>query len=121
MRRYVVLTILASLNLFPTGLWPDVNDGRIIISRQDKTIDVFVTLPGDMLEQLTGTGLDFLTDDDGKVDLNSFRVDTAPLGDRAFAPVTFAVGGDIVDAQAVALMMHAKDDEVPFDTPWDAL
>ena len=121
MRRCVVLIILACLNLFPTGLWSDVNDGRIIISRQDKTIDVFVTLPGDMLEQLTGTGVDFLTNDDGKIDLNSFRVDTAPLGDRAFAPVIFGVGGDIVDAQAIALMMHAKDDKVPFDTPWDAL
>jgi len=121
MRRWMITIILVWLYIMPVNLWADVVDGQIIVSRQNNTIDVFLSLPGDRLESLTGVDASFLTDAQGGINFNDFRTDTAPLGDRVFDKVSFSVGEHPVDAQAIALMMHDQDLNVPFATPWDAM
>lgn len=121
MKRLQLLICSVMLWFVPLVASAQVVNGTIIVARGDRAIDVFVTVSGDVLQPLTGVDTSFLTRGDGTVDLQSFRVETAPLGDRVFGPVDFVVGGTPVDAEAISLMMHLKDDGVAFATPWDAI
>lgn len=116
-----VVLISIMLNLFPIMSIAAPLDGTIIINRSAKSIDVFLTMSGDTLTPLTGTNTAFLTRSDGTVRLRDFRVETATFGDRVFAPVRFSVESNPVNAQAIALMLHTKDGNIPFGTPWDAM
>lgn len=100
----------------------DQSDGRIIVNRQDQSIDIYWLIPGEQLHSLTGTYPAFLMTDQGLIDLDTFRVDTAAYGDQLFELVQFTLNDQPVNAEAVSLTMHGDDDPlVPFDTPWDAL
>ena len=96
-------------------------DGQIIVSRQENAIDVFFSLPGHLLPSLAGNDETLLFNSKKQINLNDFRQDTAPWGDQAFEKVIFFVGGSIVNAQAISLMMHEASQPINFNTPWDAL
>ena len=108
--------------LAPMPLWADQSDGRVIISRQHQSIDIYWQVPGEQLHPLTGADPAFLMTDAGLIDLDTFRVDTAAYGDQLFELVQFTLNDQPVKAESISLTMHGDDDPlVPFDTPWDAL
>ncbi|MEO0931838.1 MAG: hypothetical protein AAFY14_14515 [Pseudomonadota bacterium] len=93
----------------------------MIINRGDVSIDVFVKMPGGVVAPLTGHLPDFQPDDGGMIDIRSFRTDTAPLGDQAFAAISFTIDATPAHAEAMGMMVHPITDAIPFTTPWDAL
>ncbi|MEL6959887.1 MAG: hypothetical protein AAGL89_13140, partial [Pseudomonadota bacterium] len=124
MIRQLLAALTCGLALaLPAGAGSDIAPSSIqlIVNRSDDNVDIYLTLPASEIADLFGSEQNLWATEDGRVDLNQFQVDTAPLGDAIIEPVKVTVDGQPVIAEAISVMMHEMTVSVPFDAPWDAI
>ena len=91
----------------------------VIVDHKPETVEVFVTLGSEFLPRAFGAVPPGLTNSDGLVEIDSFRDGTADIGDWMASHWTARFGEQTVPLEAMALMVHPKDDALPFATPLD--
>ena len=104
--RGIIAALTAFLCVISAPAFAQTADGRIIVSRSDHSVDIFISTPGALLAPLSGVDTAFLKEPDGTIDLARFQTDTAHLGDRLAARTGFGVGGTPVVAEALLMKIE---------------
>ncbi|MEM9428063.1 MAG: hypothetical protein AAGA32_01025 [Pseudomonadota bacterium] len=112
MKRLVLLLALPATPAAAT-------DVELLVDRLSTGISIYMRMPaGEVEPVLDRNGDELLTD--GRVDYASMLDGTFEVADRLFQRVGTEVAGDPVVFEALSLMVHLPDTNVPFASPFDA-
>ncbi|MEM9811452.1 MAG: hypothetical protein AAF913_02185 [Pseudomonadota bacterium] len=112
MKRVLLLLALAAT---PAG----ATDVELLVDRLPTGISIYMRMPAGEVEPVLGrNGDELLTD--GRVDYAAMRDGTFEAADRLFARVDTEVAGTPVVFEALSLMVHQPDTNIPFSSPFDA-
>lgn len=103
------------------GVVSPETDGRIVVSRNDTSIEIYATLPAGQLPSWLDFDESLVADDDGRISFDQFRGDTNPLGNAVIAAVDARSAGAPMVLETMSFMLHPTEFETEFSTPWDAI
>ncbi|WP_417210862.1 hypothetical protein [Antarctobacter sp.] len=103
----------------PSGALADQIE--VIVDRGMRGIEMFLAMPARTAVTRFGLTPELLTGPDGKVNFADFSGGTWDIGDALLAGVDVRIGHAPAGFEATSLMVHLKDQPLPFQTPFDGL
>ncbi|MEM8796600.1 MAG: hypothetical protein AAGE61_13610 [Pseudomonadota bacterium] len=94
-------------------------DLEVIVDRQPGSIELYVSLPADKLDDVFDVTDDFLAGRNGTVDFASLRNGTFDKADHLIAKVTTAQKELPIVFEGMSMMVHLKDSKVAFSDSFD--
>ncbi|SNS66550.1 hypothetical protein [Antarctobacter heliothermus] len=94
---------------------------EVIVDRGTRGIEIFLGMPARTAITRFGLNAEFLTGPGGAVDFADFSGGTWDIGDHLLAGVDVRIGKAEAGFEATSLMVHLKDQRLPFLTPIDGL
>lgn len=92
-----------------------------VVHRGEASVEVYFSLPAEMLVSVFGMPRHELEGPDGRVDFDALRMGTWDIGDAAFRQVGARIGGQAAPFEALSLMVHPKSSLLPLNTPIDGM
>ncbi len=93
----------------------------LIVDRGPRAVEVFLAMPVSTAVTRFGLNPDLLKGPGGVVDFADFSGGTWDIGDALLAGVDVRIGRAPAGFEATSLMVHLKDQPLPFQTPFDGL
>lgn len=93
----------------------------LIVDRTGRGIEVFFGMPATVAISRFGLAAEQLEGSDGGVDFAAFSEGTWDIGDALLKGVDVRIAGVEAGFEATSLMVHLKDQRLPFRSPLDAL
>ncbi|MEM6461013.1 MAG: hypothetical protein AAF724_03775 [Pseudomonadota bacterium] len=93
----------------------------VIVDRKSGSVELFLGMPAQDLVDVLAMSPTNLTEADGTVDFASLREGTWDIGDAAFASVNSHLGDELVQFEAMSMMVHPSEDVLPFSDPIDGV
>lgn len=121
MKPTICQTATLALLLAGSPGWADP-DLRLILDRQDSSLEVFANIPAAQLPSVFGLSAKGLAAADGRVSYGAFReTGTYDFGKDMSARVGLSSADGPSELDAMAVMVHPVDLKVPYQTPFDAV
>lgn len=92
-------------------------DVELIVDRDERTIELFMSLPGEAITPLFAVEPKGLVSLDGTVTFDDLRIGTAAQADWLIQKTAFRVAGEPAVFEAMSMMVHPKEDRLPFLDP----
>ncbi|MEM6308127.1 MAG: hypothetical protein AAF701_09095 [Pseudomonadota bacterium] len=96
-------------------------DMRMIVDRDPDAVEIYMQLPVPLIPGVLGDLPPRFAQDDGRIKIAPFRNGTADFGDVFFRDVTATIDGTPVALEAMSMMVHPAEFDMPFRDPLDAI
>ncbi|MEM0948753.1 MAG: hypothetical protein AAGK37_15240 [Pseudomonadota bacterium] len=116
-RLFAAVLALAFL-MSPQAL---AEDSDLVIQRNAGSVEIYFSLPANLLVEVFDLPPDTLTGTDGRVDLVPFLEGTAGLADEAIAGLQAVIGGRDLVFEGMSLMLHPVNQALPLRDPIDGM
>ncbi|WP_438955715.1 hypothetical protein [Cognatiyoonia sp.] len=114
-----ITAISSTLSAHAAVAGPDL---QIILDRQDSSIEVYAHLAAADIDTVFGVSAAGLAGSDGRVSYGAFRESgTYDFGKTMLNDVTLFSADGSGDLDAMSVMVHPTDLQVPYQTPFDAV
>ena len=115
-----IVTVLSAITVASAAAaGPDL---RLVIDRQETSIEVFAALDADDSHGIFGTDASGLAAEDGRIYYGAFRkTGTYDFASDLISGVSMTVDGKTAELDAMSVMVHPDDLILPFVTPFDAV
>ena len=94
---------------------------EIVLDRGDRAIEIFFGMSAETAVETFGLDPALLVGPDGTVDFGVLQQGTWGIGDALLARVDARLGSKAAGFEGTSLMVHLKDQRLPFATPMDGL
>lgn len=112
---------LGGAALVGAGMSATAEQIDLIVDRGVRGVEIFLGMPASTAVTRFGLDPDDLTGPDGTIDFTAFTVGTWDIGDALLDGVEIRIGTEAAGFEATSLMVHLKDQRLPFKTPLDGL
>lgn len=116
----VLRTVLAAFAVL-WGSTLHAEEATIVVHRGEDAVEIYFSLPAEMLVSAFGLPPELLEDADGTVDFESLRLGTWDIGDAAFQNVSARINGAPATFEAMSLMVHPNASMLPLSNPIEGM
>ncbi|MEO0939703.1 MAG: hypothetical protein AAFY38_16230 [Pseudomonadota bacterium] len=117
MRYALIACVLSALAALPAT----ARELTVLVQRGAGSTQLFLSAPADDLFALTATPVDLVPGGGGQVDTTTFTEGTWAIGDALLARTDAQIGAAPASFEAMSFMLHGTAEEMPLNTPLDAL
>ncbi|MEM6637562.1 MAG: hypothetical protein AAF667_16910 [Pseudomonadota bacterium] len=111
--------IALSLAVAASGAPALARDASIVILRTDRSIELYLSMPSDMMMAAFRAPETLLASADGTVEVDQFWRGTWNIGDDILNGAEVTLGAADVQFEAMSLMVHPADQRLEMTTPLD--
>lgn len=117
MRNTLIALALSTAAALPAA----AGELTVLVQRGEGSTQLFLSAPAEDLFALTATPVDVVPGGGGQVDTTTFTEGTWEIGDALLAETDAQIGDASAGFEAMSFMLHSTAEEMPLETPLDAL